>query len=129
MTVFNVFFVRALAQRLHPGGPTVIINTVAPGYCESELRRNLTEEDLAQLAPFEQHKWTAEEGTRSILFATLSTGSVRLQGKFINQSTQVEGGSDFMDGEVGLMTQDALWVCVTVPLLARLRVSPRTFMY
>ncbi|THH05494.1 hypothetical protein EW146_g9887, partial [Bondarzewia mesenterica] len=40
-TVLNIFFVRELTARLYPNS-RIIIDAVNPGYCKSELRRNLS---------------------------------------------------------------------------------------
>jgi retinol dehydrogenase 12 len=112
--VNNVFFVRSMANRLSATHPSIVINVVSPGFCESELRRDISQEQLSslQFAAFDEHRYTAEEGSREILYAALAEvgNEDALKGKFISHS-KVSDVSDFMNGGIGIKMQDAIWVC------------------
>ncbi|KAJ7162286.1 hypothetical protein C8R46DRAFT_955254 [Mycena filopes] len=92
--LFLIFFVRELNDRL--GAAPLIVNTVNPGMCISELRRDFT-------FPLSWFIWvverimafTTEQGSRQLVFGAVGTqpSADALRGAYINQS-QVQEPSD-----------------------------------
>ncbi len=107
--VLNVFFTRALNERLR--GESVIVNCVNPGYCHSNLSRNMPSivillENLS--------KWifarTAEQGSRSLVWAAIGGDDKnKLRGAYISLG-QVSEASDYVLSQEGKLAQDVLWV-------------------
>ncbi|KAJ7793731.1 hypothetical protein B0H14DRAFT_3889122 [Mycena olivaceomarginata] len=103
-----IFFVRELNERL--GAAPLIVNTVNPGMCISELRRDfpfalswfiwLIERILA---------FTTEEGSRQLVFGAVGTqpSADALRGAYINQS-KVQEPSDAVLGPAGLKDQNRI---------------------
>ncbi|KAK2459322.1 hypothetical protein APHAL10511_008677 [Amanita phalloides] len=110
--LLNVFFVRALADRL--ANLPIIVNAVNPGYAHSELRRNVKSWALyirfllmdALLAI------PTEKASRRLIWG--ATGGTEdeeiLRGAYISSSHPgVKEPSDFVIGEQGQMMQEKLW--------------------
>lgn len=111
-TVLNVFFTRALSNHLKD--QPVIVNTVDPGFCYSELRR-----DVANLYFWILEKLvaqTAEEGSRQLIWAAIGVPGGKessldeLRGAFISL-TNIHEPADFVLGEEGKKRENKLWVC------------------
>ncbi|KAF5325783.1 hypothetical protein D9611_000443 [Ephemerocybe angulata] len=114
--LLNVFFAQSLSDLLRH--TPVIVNTLNPGYCYSELRRtysgfkavydSLLEKALAR---------TTEDGSRFIVYAAVGgagdTG--KLRGAYLNLNTPTEP-SDHVIGEAGKRRQDKLWVDLVAEL-------------
>jgi len=67
--VMNILFVSALAAHLPPTS-AIIIATVDPGFCLSDLRRNIGgHAPLQDLLPYAR---TTEEGSRQLIYAALA---------------------------------------------------------
>jgi len=107
--LLNVFFVRELTKKLPPNSP-VIVTAVNPGYCKSQLRRNLSlplrvadkfiEALLAR---------TAEQGSRQLLWAAVgATGDVQARGGYVNKANFQEV-SDYALSDEGAVTQARIW--------------------
>ncbi|KAJ7483178.1 hypothetical protein FB451DRAFT_1338105 [Mycena latifolia] len=108
--LLNVFFVRALNERL-PSTTPLIVNAVNPGYCYSDLRRsfsgirlmfdNLMEWCLA---------FTTEQGSRQLVWAALGQQDhpEKLRGEYISGS-QVEEVADFVLSSDGAKAQNHIW--------------------
>ena len=108
----NVFFVRELTKRL-PANSPVIVTAANPGYCKSELRRNLSfvlriihamrEILLAR---------TIEEGSRQLVWAAV--GGVgrefELRGGYVSKA-DLQEVSDYALSEEGAAVQTRFWVC------------------
>jgi retinol dehydrogenase-12 len=119
--VLNVFFARELSDRLHD--KPVIVNTVNPGFCHSELLRStkgvgawfiwLLKLLLAR---------TTEQGSRQLIWACIGgkDNIEQLRGAYIS-SMQVQEPSDSVVSEEGKRAQAKLWVnktnCRTTALL------------
>ncbi|KAJ7354473.1 hypothetical protein DFH08DRAFT_922857 [Mycena albidolilacea] len=104
--LISMFFVRALNARLDPSTP-LIVNTVNPGFCVSELRRDLPAPISWIMAIMEAiMAFSTEEGSRQLVFGAVGPGALR--GEYINQS-QVEEASDFVIGPVGQKVEGQLW--------------------
>jgi len=108
--LLNIFFVRALNSRLR--NRPVIVNTVNPGFCYSEIRR-----DMRSLFMWVFEKLLArqaEEGSRQLVWAAVGTpeggesSSDKLRGAYINVA-RVEEPGDFVLGEAGKKREEKLW--------------------
>lgn len=110
LPVLNIFFARALTERLR--GEPIIVNTVNPGYCHSNLSRNMPSIVimLDKLA-----KWifarTTEQGSRSLVWAAIGGDEDRdkLRGAYV-ALCQVSEASDYVLSDGGKRAQDVLWV-------------------
>jgi retinol dehydrogenase 12 len=109
--VLNVFFVRELTKRL-PANSPVIVTAVNPGFCKSQLGRNLSpvyrmvgKMIQALLAR------TTEEGSRQLVWAAV--GGVgrefELRGGYVNKAN-LEEVSDYALSDEGAAVQTRLWV-------------------
>ncbi|KXN88992.1 WW domain-containing oxidoreductase [Leucoagaricus sp. SymC.cos] len=107
--LLNVFFARALNSHLKD--QSIIVNTVNPAFCYSELRRGRTGIGNSLF------EWlfarTAEEGSRQLVFAAVGVpegpgGLETLKGGYIHMSRVTEP-SDFVLGEDGKKREDKLW--------------------
>ncbi|KAJ7089895.1 hypothetical protein B0H15DRAFT_839693 [Mycena belliarum] len=108
--LLNVFFFRALNERLAPTTP-IVVDAVCPGYCYSELRRELsgvsaavdwlTEKCLA---------FSTERGSRQLVYAALAHQDrpETLRGEYISISAVREVG-DFVLSPEGAKAQDHIW--------------------
>jgi len=109
--LLNVFFYRALNDRLPKSSSSVIVNGVNPGYCYSELRRSLTgfraifdwlmEKALAR---------TSEEGARQIVYGAVGGAEDEdsLRGAYISFAAVREAGDVAISAE-GQVVQNKLW--------------------
>jgi retinol dehydrogenase-12 len=108
--VLNVFFVRELTKRL-PANSPVIVTAVNPGFCKSQLGRNLSpvyrmvgKMIQALLAR------TTEEGSRQLVWGTV--GGVgrefELRGGYVNMAN-LEEVSDYALSDEGAALQTRLW--------------------
>lgn len=106
-----MFFARALSEKL--SDKRVIVNTVNPGYCLSNIRSSFTglqawvdwlmEKALAR---------TSEEGSRQLIWAAVGGEDQldEMRGAYISIA-QISEASDFVISEDGKVYQDKLWVC------------------
>jgi NAD(P)-dependent dehydrogenase (short-subunit alcohol dehydrogenase family) len=109
--LLNVFFVRELTKRL-PANSPVIVTAVNPGFCTSELGRNLSPVFLilgtimwALLAR------TTEEGSRQLVWAAVGGAAGRefeLRGGYVNMANLQEV-SDYALSDEGATMQTRLW--------------------
>lgn len=110
--LFNVFFTRALNERLRPTHPTLIVNSVNPGLAESSLRRDMDESALPWSMRLIHLFLTvsSEVGSRELVWAALG-GRERaeaLRGAYIDRC-EVREPSDFALSEEGRIMQDRVW--------------------
>ncbi|KAG6826512.1 hypothetical protein H0H92_015524 [Tricholoma furcatifolium] len=110
--LLEIFFYRALNERLGPRSP-VIVNGVNPGYCISEIRRNLSPSLALVLRLVDKLiARTTEEGSRQLVYAAVacmgSEDEDRLRGAYIS-SSQVAEARDLVVGVEGWDIQDKLW--------------------
>ncbi len=109
--VLNVFFVRALNNRLKD--QDVIVNTVNPGFCYSELLRERIGLLIAAVQKVLARQ--TEEGSRQLVWAAVGTpsggeGSLdKLRGAYVNLA-DINEPSDFVLGAEGKKREDKLWV-------------------
>ncbi|KAJ7286849.1 hypothetical protein C8J57DRAFT_1282185 [Mycena rebaudengoi] len=108
--LLNVFFVRSLNARLGPSAP-IIVNAVHPGFCYSELVRNMSGPAalftrlLQRLLAF-----TTEEGSRRLVFAAvgLPQNADTLRGQYIN-GYSIDEVSDFAMSAEGRKAEEDIW--------------------
>ena len=110
LVVLDVLFARALSDRL--SDKRIIVNTVNPGYCYSNIRSGFTglqawtdwlmEKALAR---------TSEQGSRQLVWAAVGGKDQldQMRGAYISRA-QVSEASDFVISEEGKACQDKLWV-------------------
>ena len=108
--MLNVFFTRGLSDRLHD--KPLIVNTVNPGFCHSELTRNVTGLQAWDM-------WlrktllarTTEQGSRQLIWACIGgkDNIDQLRGAYIS-SMQIREPSDTVISEEGIRAQTKLWV-------------------
>ncbi|KAJ7584382.1 hypothetical protein C8J56DRAFT_151105 [Mycena floridula] len=109
--LFNIFFARALSAHLPP---SLLVVSLSPGFCFSELRRNVTAEQLVEFEAMDREfGLTAEEGSRHIVYGvTAGHGNaeeeVKLKGKYLSCS-QVTDESDFSLSDAGYQMQSRIW--------------------
>ncbi|KAI9451774.1 hypothetical protein F5148DRAFT_1238224 [Russula earlei] len=108
--LLNVLFVRELAKRLSQNSP-VIVNAVNPGYCKSQLRRNMP----LPVRVFDKIMEvliarTTEEGSRQLLWAAVG-GAGReseLRGGYVNKAN-LQDVSDYALSDEGVLVQRRIW--------------------
>ncbi|KAG5635341.1 hypothetical protein H0H81_011663, partial [Sphagnurus paluster] len=108
--LLNVFFYQGPAERL-PTRP-VVVDGVNPGYCISELRRELT--GMKAFIDWVMEKMLArstEEGSRQLVYAALAgaENDEAMHGAYISY-TAISEASDFAIGPQGKVVQNNLWV-------------------
>jgi len=111
----SILLVRALAERLQ--NSPIIVNTVTPGFCYSNLRSTMKGFAYYQaliLEPFIAR--TTEEGSRQIIFASIhgidnKEEEWKMKGAYI-QNGGVAEVSDWVISAEGHWAQDKLWVRV-----------------
>ncbi|KAK7055882.1 WW domain-containing oxidoreductase [Favolaschia claudopus] len=105
-----VFFVRALNARL-PSSTPVVINAVNPGYCYSELRRELTGPTAAfDWLTEKMLAYSSEVGSRPLVWAAISHQDDPdvLRGEYINDY-KVQEVSDVALTPAGVQVQNRSW--------------------
>ncbi|KAJ6526942.1 hypothetical protein DFH09DRAFT_935822 [Mycena vulgaris] len=107
--LLNVLFIRALNARL--GASPLIVNTVNPGFCHSELARDMSPVKMFFSSIVKRiFAFTTEEGSRQLVWGAvgLPQSPNKLRGEYISQST-VEEPSDFVISAEGGKAQDQIW--------------------
>ncbi|KAJ7286856.1 hypothetical protein C8J57DRAFT_572775 [Mycena rebaudengoi] len=108
--LFNVFFVRSLNARLGPSAP-VIVDALNPGFCHSEMNRNLSwPVDLIVRLVTRLVAFPTEVGGRRLVFAAvgLPQNADSLRGEYINGYT-VEEVCDFAMSAEGRKAEEDIW--------------------
>jgi|SRR5712672_1912145 len=109
--VLNVFFVRELTKRL-PANSPVIVTAVNPGYCKSQLGRNLSPifRMLDQIMEALLAR-TTEAGSRQLVWAAVGGAGreFELRGGYVNKA-DLEEVSDYALSDEGAAVQPRLWV-------------------
>lgn len=108
-----MFFARALASHLESTS-SIIVNSLDPGYCTSELRRSITPwqsptADKDDPTTLVEH--TTEEGSRQLVWAAIGGRGreAELKGAYIADS-DIQEPSDFVIGAEGKVAQARVWV-------------------
>lgn len=107
--LLNMFFVRSLAELLK--GSPVVVDTVDPGYCYSDLRRSFS--GVRSVIDWLMEKlfaWTSEQGGRQLVYAAVGSAEDpdKLHGAYLDL-TEVTEPSDHVLGEDGKRRGDKLW--------------------
>ncbi|KAG1790429.1 uncharacterized protein HD556DRAFT_1242402 [Suillus plorans] len=113
--LFNFFFVRALTNRLQSVTPLTSV-AVTPGFCYSQLRRAWYEKptfSFVKIALAIQERllaWTAEQGSRQLVFAAVGgrDDEENMKGGFVSRGRLVEI-ADFVLSDEGHEMQDTVW--------------------
>ncbi|KAJ3785145.1 hypothetical protein GGU10DRAFT_313593 [Lentinula aff. detonsa] len=117
-SVLNIFFARALQTRLSKFCP-IVVNSVDPGYCISDLRRSIVSGPRGWLFWLMDRlvAYSSEEGSRSLIHAALagskatigaSEDETKYKGAYL--STQnIASVSKFARSEAGLRLQETFW--------------------
>ncbi|KAG1738038.1 hypothetical protein EDB19DRAFT_1636601 [Suillus lakei] len=113
--LLNVFFVRALTERLQSITPLSTV-AVSPGFCYSQLRRPWYEKPTFSfvkiaLAIWERlMAWTSEQGSRQLVFGAVGgrDNEENMKGGFVNRGQVVEV-ADFVLSDEGHKMQDTVW--------------------
>lgn len=112
--VLNVLFTRALTKHLSPSS-SIIATSVNPGFCISDLRRSLGEEEFQELLKTAR---TSEEGSRPYLYATFTPTAEDLangltlddiRGGYVSDN-KVVGPNPWVLTEEGSNVQELVWV-------------------
>ncbi|KAI0267298.1 short-chain dehydrogenase [Gloeopeniophorella convolvens] len=108
--LLNVLFVRELAKRLPADSPVIVVS-VNPGYCKSQLTRNLNFFFLI-LSKFMEFALarTTEEGSRQLVWAAVGGAGreAELRGGYVSKADLTEV-SDFVLSEDGASAQTRIW--------------------
>ncbi|TFK23999.1 short-chain dehydrogenase, partial [Coprinopsis marcescibilis] len=104
-----VFMMRSLANILKNKG--VIVNSVCPGYCSSELQRNVTGPKRVLFKGIEMYMaWTAEEGSRQVVWAALANeDNAGTMNDVFCSAMKVQETSDFSISSSGRKAQEDFW--------------------
>ncbi|KAJ7483266.1 hypothetical protein FB451DRAFT_960393, partial [Mycena latifolia] len=110
--LLNVLFVRALTARL-PSSSPLIVNAVCPGYCHSELRRDLKLSGMRAVVSFLMEllfAFSTEQGSRQLVFGAVALPhrTEDLRGAYVSLSKVTEP-SDFVLSEEGKRVQSRIW--------------------
>lgn len=107
--LLNVLFARKLASLFRPLDSPIIVNSVNPGFCYSELRRNMS--GILAAGHYVAEKimaFTTEEGSRQLVWAAIGGVDEEVQGEYISLSKVAEP-SDFVLSETGKAVQERVW--------------------
>ncbi|KAF7790365.1 hypothetical protein EIP86_001320 [Pleurotus ostreatoroseus] len=130
----NIFFTRALSEHL-PRSTPLIVDTVNPGFCRSNLRRHASEQ-ISNRARY----WimehliarTSEEGARQLVWAALGPDGKEgrhlscMRGAYV--STQaIREPSDFVISREGGVVQEKIWE-ETVQVLSQVAPDVKTYL-
>ncbi|KIM44799.1 hypothetical protein M413DRAFT_442764 [Hebeloma cylindrosporum] len=107
--LLNVFFARALSDRL--SDKRIIVNSVNPGYCLSNIRSSFTGfQAWVDWAMEKALARTSEEGSRQLIWAALGGKDQldQMRGAYISFA-RISEASDFVISKEGKAFQDKLW--------------------
>jgi len=107
--VMNILFVRALAAHL-PSTSAIIVTAVDPGFCLSDIRRNIGgHEPLQDLLPY---ALTLEEGSRQLIYAALAgeaEGKLdSFRGGYVEHA-EIANPSPWVLSQEGAKVQETFW--------------------
>ncbi|KAH7882551.1 hypothetical protein F5I97DRAFT_1906004 [Phlebopus sp. FC_14] len=110
--VLNVLFVRALQDHI-PSVVPLTVNAVNPGFCYSQLRREMYASFWRNLFMSLMEKalaWTPEQGSRQLIYAAIAErdNEDHMKGAFVSKA-EVAEPSDFVISDEGKMMQDKIW--------------------
>ena len=108
--MFDIFFVRELQKLL---SIKITVNAVHPGFCVSELLRNVTGERTTFMQQAMQAiGYTSEEGARCLVYRLVPEqgNEERLRGKYLALMQTEIPTSPFSNSKEGLEAQVKIWV-------------------
>ncbi|KAG2112708.1 uncharacterized protein F5147DRAFT_632379 [Suillus discolor] len=113
--LLNVFFVRALTDRLQSITPLSVV-AVNPGFCHSQLLRVWFETTTFSFSTIvlaikkRLLAWTAEQGSRQLIFAAVGgrDNEENMKGGYVSLGRIVEV-ADFVLSDEGHKMQDTIW--------------------
>jgi retinol dehydrogenase-12 len=111
----NVLFVRSITSHLSPTSP-IVVNSVNPGFCHSNLRRDVPLPLKPLVWLFEQSfARETSEGAKTYIWAALAGSNdafVRdsLRGSYTSDCRIAEP-SDYVLSQDGQNVQKRIWVC------------------
>ncbi|KAJ3986640.1 hypothetical protein F5890DRAFT_956913 [Lentinula detonsa] len=116
--LLNIFFARALQTRLSKFCP-IVVNSVDPGYCISDLRRSIVSGPRGWLFWLMDRlvAYSSEEGSRSLIHAALagskatigaSEDETKYKGAYLS-TQKIASVSKFARSEAGLRLQETFW--------------------
>jgi retinol dehydrogenase 12 len=121
-SVLNVWFARSLQSQLSNSGSSIIVNSLSPGFCQTNIPSGMPEQWQTDLFKEIQktHAYTAEEGSRYIIHAALIySGDVQaekeLRGEYFSSAAPGQS-SEFSRSENGKKLQQRIWVCLSLSL-------------
>jgi retinol dehydrogenase-12 len=109
--VLNILFVRELTKRLPANSPIIVI-AANPGYCKSQLARNLpfaTRLAMKMMAVVLGR--TTEQGSRQLVWAAVGGAGreFELRGAYVNKA-DIQEESDYVLSDDGAVAQRRIWV-------------------
>ncbi|THV05578.1 short-chain dehydrogenase [Dendrothele bispora CBS 962.96] len=105
--LLNVLFARDLQSRLLQSNVTV--NSVTPAFCVSQLRRSVSGIMACASSVMERLlAYTAEEGSRQLVYGAIGGTEEEMRGGFVNFSKVVEP-SDFVISKEGDAMEEKIW--------------------
>ena len=114
--VLNVLFTRALSTRIPTSAP-LIVNTVNPAFCLTELRREV---DQGQFKELDKTARTSEEGSRQLVFSAIGPEPTKLddmetikalRGAYVSNNDVLEPYV-WVRSEEGARVQQKVWVSI-----------------
>ncbi|KZO98826.1 NAD(P)-binding protein [Calocera viscosa TUFC12733] len=103
--LFNVFFTVSLSERL-PSGSPLSVNAVAPGFCHSQLLRNVNSWGFWLYAQVMARR--TEVGSRTLVHAAVGKDLDGKSGQYV-ESCFVSKPSELVRSERGKQIRDKLW--------------------
>ena len=110
--VLNVFYVRELTKKL-PANSPIIVTSVNPGYCKTQLARSLPfATRLRMMIMAALLGRTAEQGSRQLVWAAVGGASreFELRGAYVSMA-DIGEVSDYVLSDDGAVAQKRIWVC------------------
>ncbi len=108
LSVYELAPLMSASPNNFPEGPNIILNTVNPGLCKSELSRDAKG---AQKLMFTLMKMaiarTTEKGSRTIVAAAAAGGETH--GKYMSNCAAIESPSTLIQSEEGKEVQKRVW--------------------
>ena len=109
--VLNVLYVRELTKKL-PANSPIIVTSVNPGYCKTQLARNLPFfMRLRMMIMAALLGRTAEQGSRQLVWAAVGGAGreFELRGAYVNKA-DIQEVSDYVLSDDGAVAQRRIWV-------------------
>jgi len=108
--LLNILFVRELTKKL-PANSPIIVTAANPGYCKSQLARNLSfATRLAMTVMAAVLGRTTEQGSRQLVWAAVGGAGreFELRGAYVNKA-DIQEVSDYVLSDDGAVAQRRIW--------------------